>query len=172
MKTWRPFERYCPQLSACFPHTTMLCHSVRSCRCPFVSVHCSEVATGKRATARPLGVNRSSGSLPRLPISMALLSDITAPPCVRGTIVARRRGVNGFALHWRGMFFTLTHAGRAVISCKPRRVGIVFALKLLGIAVNTALMAPAVVLAAAADARHGYTLSQMWATVNLWLTGV
>jgi hypothetical protein len=35
----------------------------------------------KRATARPLGVNRSSGSLPRFPISITLLSDIDAPPC-------------------------------------------------------------------------------------------
>jgi len=51
-------------------------------------------------------------------------------------------------------------------------VGIVFALKLLGIVVNTALMAPMVALAAAADARRAYGLSRMWAWVNLGISGV
>jgi 1-acyl-sn-glycerol-3-phosphate acyltransferase len=51
-------------------------------------------------------------------------------------------------------------------------VGIVFALKLLGIAVNTALMAPVVVLVAAADAKSAYRVSRLWAIANLRMTGV
>src|SRR4029453_6752735 len=31
MYTWRPFLRYWPQISACFPQTTIRCHSVLSC---------------------------------------------------------------------------------------------------------------------------------------------
>lgn len=52
-------------------------------------------------------------------------------------------------------------------------VSLVFALKLLGIAVNTVLMAPTIVAAAAlADARRAYDLSRMWAATNLRLSGV
>lgn len=49
---------------------------------------------------------------------------------------------------------------------------LIFALKLIGIAVNTAVMAPMVALGAAFDPRRGYELSQLWATINLWLCGV
>jgi 1-acyl-sn-glycerol-3-phosphate acyltransferase len=45
-------------------------------------------------------------------------------------------------------------------------------LKLLGIALNTALVAPLVVAAAAVDGRWGYLLSRLWVRVNLLLTGV
>ncbi len=45
-------------------------------------------------------------------------------------------------------------------------------LKLLGIALNTALVAPLVVAAAAVDGRWGYRLSRLWVRVNLLLTGV
>jgi 1-acyl-sn-glycerol-3-phosphate acyltransferase len=45
-------------------------------------------------------------------------------------------------------------------------------LKLLGIALNTALFAPAVVVASAVDGRWGYRLSQLWVRINLLLTGV
>lgn len=51
-------------------------------------------------------------------------------------------------------------------------MGIGFALKLLGIGVNTAVVAPAVVLTAAVDARLSYMLSRAWALANLWMTGV
>jgi 1-acyl-sn-glycerol-3-phosphate acyltransferase len=68
--------------------------------------------------------------------------------------------------------FALTGASRAVISSGARRVGIVFALKVLGIAINTALMAPMVGLAAAIDARRAYDLSRIWAITNLGLSQV
>src|SRR6266446_1655563 len=45
--TCRPFVRYSPQSSACLPHTTMRCHSVRSCFCPDLSVQFSLVAVVK-----------------------------------------------------------------------------------------------------------------------------
>src|SRR5467141_3193789 len=73
-KTWRPLERYSPQFSAALPHTTTRCHSVRSCFWPALSVQASLVATVKFATAWPLGVYRTSGSRPRLPIRMTLLT--------------------------------------------------------------------------------------------------
>src|SRR6267378_4183115 len=74
MKTWRPLERYSPQFSADLPQTTMRCHSVRSCFWPALSVHASLVATVKFATACPPGVYRTSGSRPRLPTRMTLLT--------------------------------------------------------------------------------------------------
>src|SRR4029450_2988361 len=77
-KTCLPLARYCPQVSPCFPQTMILCHSVLSCRLPSASVHTSDVAMGKRATARPVEVKRTSGSFPRLPIKIALFTDIRA----------------------------------------------------------------------------------------------
>src|SRR5207253_4810353 len=74
MYTCLPLERYSPQFSAVFPHTTTRCHSVRSCFWPDLSVQASFVATVKFATACPLGVYRTSGSRPRLPIRMTLLT--------------------------------------------------------------------------------------------------
>src|SRR3970282_243730 len=76
--TCRPLARYCPQCSPCLPQTTTLCHSVRSCRLPSRSFHTSEVATERRATALPLLVKRTSGSLPRLPTRMTLLTVMDA----------------------------------------------------------------------------------------------
>src|SRR3954471_4322027 len=73
-KTWRPLERYSPQFSAALPQTTTRCHSVRSCFWPALSVQASLVATVKFATAAPLGVYLTSGSRPRLPIRMTLLT--------------------------------------------------------------------------------------------------
>ena len=52
-------------------------------------------------------------------------------------------------------------------------VSLVFALKLLGIAINTVLMTPMIVAAAAlVDARRAYDLSRIWAFVNLRVSGV
>lgn len=51
-------------------------------------------------------------------------------------------------------------------------MALIYALKLLGIAINTALMAPAIVAVAAWDGRRAYTLSRLWAHLNLVLTGV
>src|SRR5205823_13296991 len=56
----------------------MRCHSVRSCFCPCLSVQFSLVAMVKFATACPLGVYRTSGSLPRLPMRMTLLTPLPA----------------------------------------------------------------------------------------------
>src|SRR3954471_23288595 len=72
--TERPLEGYSPQFSAALPHTTPRGHSARSCFCPALSVQASLVATVKFATACPLGVYRTSGSRPRLPIRMTLLT--------------------------------------------------------------------------------------------------
>jgi 1-acyl-sn-glycerol-3-phosphate acyltransferase len=51
-------------------------------------------------------------------------------------------------------------------------VGISFALKLIAIAANTVVAAPAVVLAAAVDGRRAYALSRLWAVANLRMSGV
>src|SRR4029079_17757511 len=66
--------RYCPQCSACLPQTTIWCHSVRSCL-PLLVIHTSLVARGNRQHALPLGVNRTSGFLPRLPTRNTLFTE-------------------------------------------------------------------------------------------------
>src|SRR4051794_3897687 len=53
----------------------MLCHSVRSCLSPFLSVKRSSVASENFATLVPLGIERISGSLPRRPTRMTLFTD-------------------------------------------------------------------------------------------------
>jgi 1-acyl-sn-glycerol-3-phosphate acyltransferase len=45
-------------------------------------------------------------------------------------------------------------------------------LKLLGIALNTALFAPVIVVVGAFDGRWAYRLSQLWVRIDLLLTGV
>jgi hypothetical protein len=67
--------KYRWQISASLRQTTMLCHSVRSCRVPLLSVHDSLVAMLKLQTGSPLGVCFNSGSRPRLPMSIALFTD-------------------------------------------------------------------------------------------------
>src|SRR5512133_1405877 len=53
-KTWRPFARYSPHCSACFPQTSTSCHSVSSLRCwDCLSVQEREVAMRRLATAWP-----------------------------------------------------------------------------------------------------------------------
>src|SRR6267143_6892443 len=103
MKTWRPLERYSPQFSAVFPHTTTRCHSVRSCFWPDLSVHASFVATVKFATACPLGVYRTSGSRPRLPTRMTLLTlpaMLASLQVEAGTLThGPDNGPRGFAAH-------------------------------------------------------------------------
>ena len=55
--------------------TTTLCHSVRSLRSPVaLSRQLSEVATEKLTTRSPELSGRISGSLPRLPTSITLLT--------------------------------------------------------------------------------------------------
>src|SRR5271154_3661021 len=76
MNTSEPFLRYCWAISACLPQTTILCHSVRFWRSPLRSLKVSSVATEKLATAWPPEVKRVSGSRPRRPTRMTLLTDI------------------------------------------------------------------------------------------------
>jgi len=51
-------------------------------------------------------------------------------------------------------------------------VGLVHLSKLLGIAVNTMVLAPAVAVTAVVDANRAYDLSWLWAQVNLLVSGV
>src|SRR5215470_12881953 len=55
-------------------HSTTLCHSVRSCHSPDLSLKRSLVAMVILATGVPCGVYLTSGSLPRFPIRMTLLT--------------------------------------------------------------------------------------------------
>src|SRR5260370_34127952 len=76
INTSEPFLRYCCAISACLPHTTILCHSVRFWRSPFLSLYVSSVDTEKFATACPPPVNRVSGSRPNRPTKITLFTDI------------------------------------------------------------------------------------------------
>src|ERR1700694_464941 len=62
-------------------HTTHRCHSVFSCFSPLGEFHDRLVASEKVATLLPPVVDRTSGSLPRFPISMTLFRlRLTVPP--------------------------------------------------------------------------------------------
>src|ERR1700719_134854 len=76
MKTFEPFLRYCSAIRHRFSlKMTTRCHSVFSLRSPVVlSFHDSDVASLKFATGRPSWVRRISGSAPRLPIRITLLT--------------------------------------------------------------------------------------------------
>src|SRR5580692_7519440 len=76
MKTFEPFLRYCSAIRHRFSlKMTTRCHSVFSLRSPVVlSFQDSEVARRRFATGRPSWVRRISGSAPRLPIKITLLT--------------------------------------------------------------------------------------------------
>src|SRR6266478_5278118 len=76
IKTSEPFFRYCWAISACLAHTTILCHSVRFWRSPLRSLKLSSVASEKLQTAWPAPVYLVSGSLPKRPTRITLLTDI------------------------------------------------------------------------------------------------
>src|SRR5664279_582269 len=79
----RPLDRYFEQCSAWSPHTFTRCHSTRSCFWPALSFHTSLVAMLRLHTGRLLGVYFSSGSAPRLPTKMTLLTlPIGESPCL------------------------------------------------------------------------------------------
>src|SRR5271165_3264024 len=85
MKTVRPFFRYSPATSAVRPKALMLCHSVLSCQVPSLSFTDELVASENVAMVMPLGVDFTSGSLPRLPSKITLLTPRamrTAPVCI------------------------------------------------------------------------------------------
>src|ERR1700704_7058072 len=74
INTLPPFFRYSPAISARRCQSTTLCHSVRSCHSPLLSLKRSLVASVILATGVPLGVYLTSGSLPRLPMRITLLT--------------------------------------------------------------------------------------------------
>src|SRR6266567_8540032 len=76
IKTSEPFFRYCWAISACLAHTTILCHSVRFWRSPLRSLKLSSVAREKLQTAWPAPVYLVSGSLPKRPTRITLLTDM------------------------------------------------------------------------------------------------
>src|ERR1700677_473729 len=61
-------------ISAALWYAVRLCHSVRSCHSPALSLKRSDVARVRLATGKPLGKNLTSGSLPTLPTRMTLLT--------------------------------------------------------------------------------------------------
>src|SRR6266851_381957 len=72
----------------------MLCHSVRSCQLPSLSLKRSLVARVNLATGVPCGVYFTSGSLPRLPTRMTLLTLFPAMGIsLRGDQYTRSAGV-------------------------------------------------------------------------------
>src|SRR5687768_4467408 len=82
MYTGEPFFRYSPAISAVLPKNATRCHSVCSCFSPLLSFHVSVVATLMFVTASPLGRYRTSGSLPRFPMSITLLTEaMSGLPC-------------------------------------------------------------------------------------------
>src|SRR5215510_13623339 len=82
MYTDRPFDRYLWQFSAWSPQTVTRCHSVRSCRCPDLSLKTSVVAMRRLQRGRLDGVYLSSGSAPRFPTRMTLFTLPMASPSI------------------------------------------------------------------------------------------
>jgi hypothetical protein len=72
--TLEPFFTYSATISAVRCHAFTLCHSVRSCHSPALSLKRSLVAMLKAHTAVPLGVYFSSGSRPTFPTRMTLFT--------------------------------------------------------------------------------------------------
>src|SRR6185312_14203144 len=68
------FFTYSPMISASLCQATILCHSVRSCHSPPLSLYRSLVARLNLATGTPLGVNLTSGSFPRFPTRITLFT--------------------------------------------------------------------------------------------------
>src|SRR6267143_3694967 len=84
-KSLSPFLQYFSTTSASpVPlvfHTTHRCHSVFSCFSPLAEFHVRLVASENVATLLPPVVERTSGSLPRFPISITLFRLLlTVPP--------------------------------------------------------------------------------------------
>src|SRR5450631_3535695 len=75
MNTCEPLRRYSAAISPKRPNSAMLCHSVRSCWAPeALSFQDSLVAIRILVTVMPLGMERVSGSAPRLPTKMTLFT--------------------------------------------------------------------------------------------------
>ena len=78
MYTWRPLDRKRWAFSAVRPNTTTVCHSVWSLQLPSRSRRRSVVAMRRLPTDVPDWVERISGSRPRLPTRMTLLTVIVS----------------------------------------------------------------------------------------------
>src|SRR5450631_2726944 len=73
--TCDPLRKYSAAISPSRPNKATLCHSVRSCCAPdALSFHDSLVAMRMLVTVMPLGIERVSGSAPRFPTKMTLLT--------------------------------------------------------------------------------------------------
>src|SRR6476620_12320232 len=70
-------------------HTTQRCHSVFSCLAPAASFHSRLVASEKVATRLPPVVERTSGSLPRFPISCTLFRLLLTVPPGESSVLAQ-----------------------------------------------------------------------------------
>src|SRR3954466_1930195 len=70
-------------------HTTHRCHSVFSCFSPFGEFHDLLVASEKVATRLPPVVERTSGSLPRFPISCTLFRLLLTVPPGESSVLAQ-----------------------------------------------------------------------------------
>src|SRR5436853_4771209 len=79
MYTFEPFFTYSPTISASLCQATMLCHSVRSCHWPLLSLYPSLVASENLATGVPVEVYLISGSFPRFPTRITLLTLLAMP---------------------------------------------------------------------------------------------
>src|SRR5215510_7028997 len=95
MYTDRPFDRYLWQFSAWSPQTVTRCHSVRSWRCPDLSLNTSVVAMRRLQSGRLDGVYFSSGSAPRFPTRMTLftlpMAALLLAPFASGVRTHRKR---------------------------------------------------------------------------------
>ncbi len=58
------------------------------------------------------------------------------------------------------------------LSSRRRRVSLLYALKAIGIVVNTALLAPVIAVGSAIDPWRGWALTQLWSAINLGISGV
>src|SRR5580658_2343918 len=77
----------------------MLCHSVRSCHWPSLSLKRSFVAIENLATGMPPCVYFTSGSFPRFPIRMTLLTlfpAMSAAPSARGRDASTDKQISGW----------------------------------------------------------------------------
>src|ERR1700677_564233 len=92
-------------ISAALWYAVRLCHSVRSCHSPALSLKRSEVARVRLATGKPLGKNLTSGSLPTLPRRMTLL-----------TLFAMM-----FLLFWVRQKHSRTYSAALLVEPRPRR---------------------------------------------------
>src|SRR3954454_19054176 len=77
---------------------TTRCHSVRSWRLPSLSFQFSDVATRRLTTSPPLLSERLSGSSPRLPTNMTLLTPAMTLPSVRFGFARDDKRAGGAAL--------------------------------------------------------------------------